>query len=185
MLEQPGIFDGSGNAAGDQREDVLLIAREIIDLAAFDVEDADYAAAHNQRNGQFRSDGVERVQIARVLANVGDADRLARGRGRTDDSLGHGNSPVLHHLRAMTDGKAKIHLVGSLFGQHDREDFIIDQPLDLRRSACEHFVQIQRGVNFLANLGENRESLRRKIQLRIEACRFHFSVDGAPRPPPR
>ena len=119
-----------------------MIAREIIDLAAFDVEDANHATAHNQWNCQFGSDRVERIQIARVLANVGDADRLTRGCSRTDDSLGHGNSPVLHHLRTMADGKAKIHLIGPLFGQHDREDFIIDQPLNLRRSACKHFVQI-------------------------------------------
>ncbi len=43
-FKEPRVFDGDGQAAGHQRQNALLIAREVIDLRALDVEHADRLA---------------------------------------------------------------------------------------------------------------------------------------------
>src|SRR6185437_1811570 len=42
-LEKARVFDGAGDARGEHGQNILLVGSEIIELAAFDIEDADDA----------------------------------------------------------------------------------------------------------------------------------------------
>ena len=93
---------------------------------------------------------------------------LAGGGRCADDSFAHRDAPVLDDFRAMADGEAEIHLVGAFFGKQDGENFVVDQALDLRRGGGKHFIQIQRGVDLLADLREDRQRLSGDFHFRIE-----------------
>ena len=86
---------------------VCCVRREIIQLAAFDVHHADHAPAHDQRHGQFRAHLIHRGQIARIFEHIAHANGLARAGGRADDSVAHGNAPVLDHFRRWPMAKRK------------------------------------------------------------------------------
>ena len=75
---------------------------------------------------------------------------------------------MLDHLGPMADGEAEVELVGAFVGQKHGENLVIDQPLHLRRGAGQHLIQIQRRVDFLADLRENGERLRRHLHRRFE-----------------
>ena len=110
----------------------LLIGSEIIEFAAFDVQNADHATANDQRDGKFGANGIQCVEVTRVRANVADANGLAGGGSGADDAFTHGDAPVFHDFRAVTDGETEVHLIGPLFGEQDRENFVVDQALDER-----------------------------------------------------
>ena len=86
-LKQARVFDGDGQAAGHQRQDALLVAREVIDLRALDVEHADRLPFHDQGNHQLGPDRIDDVDVPGIFADIGHANRAARGRGRARDSL--------------------------------------------------------------------------------------------------
>src|SRR5271168_1660995 len=125
-----GVFDGGADARGDQSQNCLLIGREIIELVAFDVQDADDAATDDQRDGQLGANGIEGVEVARVRAHVANANGLPRGGSGADDAFAHGDAPVVHNFGAMTDGETEIHLVGGLVGQQHGENFVINEAFD-------------------------------------------------------
>ena len=77
VLVELGVFDGGADARRDQRENRLLVGSEIIELAAFDVQNADDAAADDQRDGEFGANGIER--------RSGNADRSAHRRREWPD----------------------------------------------------------------------------------------------------
>ena len=185
VLVEFGIFYRRADSRRDQCQNVLLVRREIIRLAAFYIQYADYAAAHNQRHRQFRPYAVECVEIPRIPAHITHANRLAGSRRRADNSLAHRNSPVVHNFLPMSDGKPEIHLVRAFFGQQHGEHLVVNQALDERRRIGQHLVQIQRCVDLLADLRQNRERLRRNLNFRIEFCRIHMSKVKTSQPPPR
>ncbi len=80
---------------------------------------------------------------------------------------------MLDDFRAMADGEADVKIVGALFGQQHREDFVVDQPLDLGGGVRENFVEIQRRVDLVADLREDGERLRRDVERRIEFGQVH------------
>ena len=86
-------------------------------------------------------------------------------------------------FRAMADGKAEIKLVGSFFRQEDGENFIINEPLDLRGGGGQHFVEVQRGVDLLADLREDGKRLGRDLEFRIESGRIHLNWNAFPSNP--
>ena len=81
---------------------------------------------------------------------------------------------MLDHFRAVADGKPEIELIGALLRKQDGKYFVIDQFFDLSCGMREHLIEVQRGVNFLADLSENRQRLGRDFHFRIEFGRIHF-----------
>ena len=111
MLVESRVFHRRADAARHQHQNVLLIGREVIQLAAFDIEHPDHAPAVNQRHCEFRANAVESVQVALVFRNVANPYRLAGSSRGTDNPLVHRNAPMFHHFGSMPDGKAKIQLI--------------------------------------------------------------------------
>ncbi len=81
---------------------------------------------------------------------------------------------MLDHFRAMADGESDVEIVGAFLGQENGENLEVHQPLDLLRGAGEHLIEIQRRVDFMADLGEYGQRLRRDFRRQIEFCRVHL-----------
>ena len=140
VFKKARVFDGRADAAADEREQHLLVRREVIELAAFDIEDSDHSTAHDQRYGKLGAHFVDRGQIARIFRDVTDTDGLACGDGGADNAVAHGDAPMLDDFLAMPDCKAHIKVVGSELGQKHGEDLEVDELADLLRSAGQHLV---------------------------------------------
>jgi hypothetical protein len=69
----------------------------------------------------------------------------------------------------VADREPKIKRIRALFVQQDGENLIVNETLHVRRRAGQHLVQIQRCVDFLADFRQDRQRLRRDLQLRIES----------------
>ena len=87
VLEEARIFDCRADAAGNKRQDVLLVFGEVVDLAALDVENTDHAPAKNERHSQFRSDSIHGVQVALVCCYIPHANGLPGSNSRADNSF--------------------------------------------------------------------------------------------------
>src|ERR1700752_5544867 len=111
MFLEARVFNGGTDAARDQHQNVLLVGRKVIRLAAFNIEHSDHAPGLNQRDSQFGANTIQSIEVALILRDVANADWLAGGSRGTDNSFVHGNAPVLDHFRPMPNGKAKIQLV--------------------------------------------------------------------------
>ena len=77
-FKEPRIFDGDGQAAGHQSQNTLLVAREVVDLRALDVEHADRLSLHHERNDHFGPDRIDDVDVPGIFTNVRHAHRAAR-----------------------------------------------------------------------------------------------------------
>ena len=101
-LEKARIFDGRGEAAGEQDENFLLLVREVIDLRALDIEHADDLVLKDQRHGQLGAHRIDGVDVARILAHVGNANRFARGRRHTRQCPARSESASCRSLRGCS-----------------------------------------------------------------------------------
>ena len=182
VLEELRVFDRRADARRHQRQNILLVGREIIRLAAFDIQHADRRARAPSAGRQVRS--------ARLPRRSSSADRhahrrresAARGSGGADNSFRHRNPPVLHHFGAVADREPEIKLVGAFFGKQHSENFVVDQALDLRGRAGQNFVEVQRSVNFLRDFGEDRQRFRRNVDFGLS---FAESIGCGERLSPR
>ena len=162
-FKEARVFDGDGQTAGHQRQNALLIAREVIDLRALDVEHADRLSLHHERNHHLRPNRIDDVDVPGILADVRHANRAARRRSRARDPLSDRDHPILAGFLAVSDGEAVIKPVHRFVDQQDAEDFVVDQALHERRGFSQHFVEVQRGINFLADFDQRRENFRGNV----------------------
>ncbi len=65
---------------------------------------------------------------------------------------------MLGDLRAVADGEAVIEIAG-VVEEHDGEDFVVDEALDESGGAGEDFVEVERGVNLLADFDQDGQGL--------------------------
>ena len=171
--KQARILDGRGQAAREQDENFLLLVREVIDLRALDIEHADHLVLEEQRHGHFGAHRIDGIDVARIRAHVGDANGLARGRGDPGDALADRNPPVVGHFTAVADGKTVGKRLRLLIQQHDAKYLVIDEPLDQRGGLRQHLVEVQRGVDLLADLGQRGQNVIGQLLRRSCFDRFH------------
>src|SRR5438128_6231183 len=143
-FEQARVFDGHGEAAGQQGEDALLVAGEIVQVAALNIEHADAFAADHQRNSQLRAHAVNGIDVAWIFRGVADANRVAGGRSRAGDSLSQRDAQVFRQIARIADGEPVLQITSGGFDHEHAENLVIDDALDERRRAREDLVEIQR-----------------------------------------
>src|SRR2546427_2284882 len=185
-LKQAGIFNGHGEARGQQAENVLLVAGEINEMAALDVQDADALAFEHQRDGQLRAHGVNGIDVSRVFGDIANADRMADGGGRAGDPLPDGDAQGFGELRRVPNGKAVLERAGEFIHEQDAEDLVVNQALDERGRPGQDLVQIKRGVDLLADFGKRAEHFGGKVELGVSFDGIHgshFIIAGVFYPP--
>src|SRR5208283_760757 len=95
FLEKARILNGDGKATGQKRENVLLVFGEVVRLAALDIEDTNASAAEHERDSQFRADSVNGVDVAGILSDVADTNRVPGSGSGAGNALPDRNSKVL------------------------------------------------------------------------------------------
>ncbi len=77
-------------------------------MAALDIEYANALSAEHQRHREFGLHAFDGVDVARILRDIADANRLAgRSRG-AGDSLPHRNAQIFRQARRIADGEAML-----------------------------------------------------------------------------
>src|SRR5277367_5167618 len=69
-LEEPGVFNGDGEAAGEEGENPLLIRREISQVAALHVQNADNFALQHQGDGKLGANIIDGIDVTRIVGGV-------------------------------------------------------------------------------------------------------------------
>src|SRR5207237_10931451 len=106
---------------------------------------------HRQRrSGPY---DVARIDVSGVLASVASALGMASSCGRSRDSLPQGDAQIFSHLSGIADGETMPKIASVPFDHEHAKDFVVNMPLDERRRARQYFVQVHRGIHFLAYLG--------------------------------
>ncbi len=77
-MKKARILNGHHQAAGEQRHDSLLVFREVIQVAALNVQDADAFSAKEKRHGELGLHTFDGVDVPGILGSVADTNGLAR-----------------------------------------------------------------------------------------------------------
>ena len=70
------------------------------------IDHAHQPASHNHGNGQFRTNRVQRGEIASVVLDIAYQDGLAGGGGHSRDAFAERNYQITDHFVAMPDAVA-------------------------------------------------------------------------------
>ena len=143
-----------------------MILGEVIQLRALQVEHADYFTLVNHRNRQFRARFWIHHQIPRdprshPAASTGCFQR--RRRAHNAFARRRAQFP-LHPLAMLHDPAVPKHFLLFVI-QHDAQDLIIDDPLDLFRCAPQQFFHIQNRTRLAAHFIQQQQRFRLRADL--------------------
>ena len=141
---QSRVFDGRRHARGDQAEHGPVLLAVGFHARRLDVEHAHQLAPGRHRHGQLAANGVQRVQIARVLGDVFDQHGFAARGGGSDDALAERNRQAAHNFFAVPDGVPDGERVRALAVQQDGEHIVGNHFLHDGRDGGELLRQIER-----------------------------------------
>ncbi len=155
-LVEPRVLDGHRRLAGEQRHHFLVALREGVELGALEVDHADAAVLHHQRDHQLGPHVVHQVDVTRVGLHVGhEHDLLVLGR------VTHQALPHLHRrdgrLLVVLQRELHLQLVGRLVHQQDAERPVVDQPLGQLRDPRQQRVEVEDRRHLAADLGQRLE----------------------------
>ena len=126
---------------------------------------------------QGRAHLVVHVDVARILADVGHANGVTRGRSAAGNPLPQRDAPVLDHILAVADGEAKVQFLRARIEQEHSENFVVNQAADHPGGAGEDLVEIERVVDLLADFDEGLQDFRGNFQLQIAIVRIHSAPE--------
>src|SRR5260221_7866563 len=107
-FKEPCVFNGNRQATAKQGQNVLLVAGEIIQMIALDIEDADALALKHQGDGKLGSNAIDCVDITGIFADVADAHRVAGGRSGSGNSLPKRYAEIIGQVARIYDGEARL-----------------------------------------------------------------------------
>ena len=93
---------------------------------------------------QFGAHGIERVEIARVHADVAHEDRLASGGSRAGDAFIQADGEILGDLVAMADGVAHLQGSDALIVEKDGYEFVRNDVLDDLGDVGKEAIKVER-----------------------------------------
>ncbi len=138
-----------------------MVFGEVIQLRAFEIDDADDFPFVLERNRQLRSGFRMDADIAAIGQHIADANRHVHQSRRADQAIPEGNGNFFHLAfigahdgLEMQDARAFIQL-------KDGEDVVVHGRFDCCRDATEDFVDFER---------------RRHIEAHFVKHRQHFAV---------
>ena len=83
---------------------------------------------------------------------------------------------MIDHFLAVSDGEAMGQRLRFAIEEHHRKDFVVDQTLDRCRDFGQHAVEVQRGIDLLADLGERRQNALRQLLRDVRRNGIHSLV---------
>ena len=155
---QGGVLDGHGQVAGQHEQGGARFGVVGVRVGPFDVEHAHEPVAVDERDGELGPHSGHDGEVPRILAHVGDEERLLLPGGGADDALARldaqaGRDHVVVALHEGGDQGA----VG--LGQEDVEDPVVDDPPQLARDGGHQLLGVEDG----GDLGHDREQLAQEL----------------------
>ena len=144
--EQSRVVDGHGDAGGDYAQQRAVVLRVGAQAGRLHVDHAHHFAARNHRHGELGADGIDRVEVARILAHVGRKHRLARGRGGSREAFSDPHHQVLDHLVAVAYGVADAQRLRLLLEKQDGEQLVGNHLTDDFGHVGEQAVEVGQGL---------------------------------------
>ncbi len=135
-------------------------------MFALNIQHAHAAVAQHQRHGKFRANVFDGIDVARIGERIRYAHGMACRRRGAGDSLPHRNAQILRQLARIADRKAVLQVRAVAIEHQHAENFVVDVPLDQRRAARQHFVEIQRSVHLFADFCERGQHLGGHLECR-------------------
>src|ERR1700689_1214515 len=151
-----------------------MLFREVAGLARLDVDDADDAILGNQRNGQLRADIGNALDVARILGNIFNQNRLPQLRCLPGDSFANLDAAALGKFRRISDLKAKTEFLRLFVEQKNGEDFVIDDLADHLGDPAHSRIQIERSRE---DVGDVQQQRLDRQAIRLGKDRTHRSYD--------
>ena len=174
FLEQAGVFNGDGESAGKQGEDILLIGGEVVEVTALDVEHAGTFAAQHEGNGEFGADAIDGIDVAGIDGDIADANGMSGGRGGAGNSLPDGDAKIFCEAGGIADGETVDEIVA--VDHENAEEFVVDVTLDEDGSVRENLVEIERGVDLFADFRKGGDDFCGNFGLRGLSETLQFRV---------
>ena len=100
------------------------------------------------------------LTVSRIFRDIADANCLSSSGRRASDTLVQRNAKIRGKIGRITDGETVLERPPSFFHKQHTENFVIDMSFDKRGGSREYFIEIERGVYFLADFGQGCEHFR-------------------------
>ena len=173
-MKQPRVFNRHCQPAGQQRQNILLVARKVIEVPTLDIQHPDALSLQHQRHRQLGAHAVDGINVPRVLGSIAHSHGVAGGSRGSGNSLPQRNPQIVRQLARIPDGESVPEITSIPFDHQHAKDFIIDVSLDQSRRSGQNLVQVQRGVHFLADFRECRQDLGGDLRsaVQCDCCRM-------------
>ncbi len=130
---------------------------------AFQIEDADQAILHQERNDQFGANGDAGIDLAaqkaRIRKSVSDAHGAACTGGGAGKALVQGNAHTRGNGIAIAHDESAFEMLRFFIPQHDGENVIVDEFFDALSDLAKQLFAVEDGSDFAADFVEQRESV--------------------------
>jgi uncharacterized protein (DUF736 family) len=136
------VVDRHADARGDQPQQGAIVFRIGVDPRRLQVDDAHQALAGDHRRGQLRAHRVDRVQVARIAADVAHQHRLAARGGGAGQAFAERDGQIGDQFLAIADRVADAQAMLPLAIEEDREQVVRQHPLDHFGYAFEQPVEV-------------------------------------------
>jgi hypothetical protein len=156
---EAGVFDGGGNAAGDEAEEGDFAFAVGVEASAFEVDDADEAAAGEHGDGEFAADGIEGIEVTGIGAGIADIDGLAGLGGGADDAFAEFDFESADEFVAVADGVADLEVFVTVAVKEDGEKVEADDAVEDVGDVIEDLIEIESGGGGVGDFEEEIEEI--------------------------
>jgi hypothetical protein len=146
-----GILDADGHTRADQCQQAPMFFGEVSGFARLQIDHANHAILHDQRNGKLGAYVRNGLDIAVFLGDVLDQHGLPELRGAPGDPLAYFDSDPVGIFSGIARLETEAQLLSLLVEQKDGENFVIDDLANEFRHPPEGGVEVERGIDHVGD----------------------------------
>src|SRR5262249_29503674 len=129
LFVQAGVFDRYREVRGKDRKDLNVVRGEIVELGTLQVHHPNDAIFVHHRDGQFGPRFGVQHAVPRIEGYVGNSDRAAELRGRTDNPFVDWDGRFFLYALAELHGDTVTKNGSAFVVEENAENLIVDQAL--------------------------------------------------------
>ena len=114
----------------------------------------------NQRHRELGPGTFDGFDVAGVIANIIDDDRLSIKGGCAGYAFAYRNPELFHDVLRITDGEAVVEFLPFLVDEEDREDLVRDNAVREFRDFLQQLIEIENRCDLVVDLNERRKKTR-------------------------
>jgi len=131
-----------------------VFQRECVTLRALEIENANEAVLHEQRDDQLGTSfhaGIA-AYVTRIVGDIIDPQDTPLARGGSGESFVQRDAHARGNRVTAAHGEDAFQMLGLLVPEHDAEDVILDDFLDALGDATKEFFAVEDRGHFAADL---------------------------------